>query len=46
LVIFSLEGSNGDVIEFDDSNYILNPEFLGFGIPPAQVRIENSAGDG
>ena len=46
MVIFSLEGSNGDVIEFDDSNYILNPEFLGFGIPPAQVRIENSAGDG
>jgi hypothetical protein len=46
LVEYSLEGSNGDVIEFDDSNYVLNPEIIGFGIPPALVRIENSAGDG
>ena len=46
MVEYSLEGSNGDVIEFDDSNYVLNPEIIGFGIPPALVRIENSAGDG
>lgn len=45
-VNYSLVGSNGDEIEFDYSNYVLNPGFLGFGIPPAQVRIEASAGDG
>lgn len=45
-VIYSLVGSNGDTIEFDYSNYVLNPDFTGFGIPPADVRIEPSAGDG
>lgn len=45
-VNYSLVGSNGDEIVFDESNYVLNPEFSGFGIPPAQVRIEPSAGDG
>lgn len=45
-VNYSLIGSNGDEIEFDYSNYVLNPDFLGFGIPPAEVRIEDSAGDG
>ena len=45
-VNYSLVGSNGDTIAFDYSNYVLNPDFTGFGIPPAQVRIEPSAGDG
>jgi len=45
-VNYSLVGSNGDTITFDYSNYVLNPDFTGFGIPPAQVRIEQSAGDG
>ena len=45
-VDYSLVGANGDTIAFDYSNYILNPEFMGFGIPPAQVRIDPSAGDG
>lgn len=45
-VNYSLEGSNGDVITFDNSEYVLNPDFTGFGIPTAQVRIEASAGDG
>lgn len=45
-VNYSLVGSNGDTIEFDYSNYVLNPDFMGFGIPPAEVRIEPSAGDG
>ena len=45
-VNYSLTGSNGDSIAFDYSNYILNPEFMGFGIPRAQVRIDPSAGDG
>ena len=45
-VNYSLVGSNGDTITFDYSNYVLNPEFMGFGIPPAEVRIEQSAGDG
>ena len=45
-VNYSLVGANGDTIAFDYSNYVLNPDFMGFGIPPAQVRIEPSAGDG
>lgn len=45
-VNYSLVGSNGDTIEFDYSNYVLNPDFTGFGIPTAEVRIEASAGDG
>ena len=46
MVTYSLVGANGDTIEFDYSSYVLNPDFVGFGIPPAEVRIENSAGDG
>jgi phage-related protein len=46
VITYSLIGSNGDTITFDNSNYVLNPDFVGFGIPPAQVRIEPSAGDG
>jgi hypothetical protein len=45
-VNYALIGANGDTIEFDYTNYVLNPDFLGFGVAPAQVRIENSAGDG
>lgn len=45
-VNYSLVGANGDEITLDYSSYVLNPNFVGFGIPPAQVRIENSAGDG
>lgn len=45
-VNYSLVGSNGDTITFDNSNYVLNPDFTGFGIPAAEVRIEASAGDG
>jgi len=45
-VNYSLTGANGDTITFDYQSYVLNPEFAGFGIPPAQVRIEPSAGDG
>lgn len=45
-VNYSLTGSNGDTIAFDNSEFILNQDFTGFGIPPAQVRIEASAGDG
>ena len=45
-VNYALIGANGDTIEFDYTNYVLNPDFMGFGVPPAQVRIENSAGDG
>tara|TARA_R110000822_G_scaffold86391_6_gene201431 strand:- start:352 stop:1206 length:855 start_codon:yes stop_codon:yes gene_type:complete len=45
-VNFALEGANGDTIVFDYSNYVLNPDFMGFNLPPSQVRIEESAGDG
>lgn len=43
---YSLTGSNNDTIVFDFENYVLNPDFTGFGIPPTQVRIEESAGTG
>lgn len=45
-VNYSLVGANGDTIEFGYGDFVLNPDFTGFGIPPAQVRIEPSAGDG
>jgi phage-related protein len=45
-VNYSLIGANGDTIAFDYQSYVLNPDFMGFNIPPAQVRIESSAGDG
>lgn len=45
-VNYALVGPNGDRIAFDHESYVLNPDFIGFGIPTAQVRIENSAGDG
>jgi hypothetical protein len=45
-VNYSLIGANADSITFDYDNYILNPGFMGFNIPAAEVRIENSAGDG
>lgn len=40
---YSLTGANGDVIVFDNSNYVLNPSLTGFGIPPTSVRIDDSA---
>ena len=46
MVTYSLIGSNGDVIVFDDSNYVLEVGMSGFGIAPTAVRIEDSAGDG
>jgi len=45
-VNYSLIGASGDSITFDYSSYVLNPGFMGFNIPSAEVRIENSAGDG
>lgn len=43
----SLEGANGDVIEFsNDGPFILTTGILGFGIPPVEVRIDPSAADG
>jgi len=40
---YTLTGSNGDVITFDNSTYVLNPSLVGFGIPPTAVRIDESA---
>jgi hypothetical protein len=45
-VNYALIGANNDEIVFDNQTYVLNPDFLGFGVPPAQVRIADSAGDG
>jgi hypothetical protein len=43
---YSLVGSNGDTIVFDNSNFVLNPGMAGFGVPPTEVRIAPSANDG
>lgn len=44
---YLLAGSNGDTIRFDGSDgYYLTTGFRGAGIPPTDVRITNSAGDG
>jgi hypothetical protein len=45
-ISYSLVGSNGDTIDFDDSNFVLNPGMAGFGIPATEVRIADSANDG
>ncbi len=47
-VDISLIGSNGDTIALtnDYSDFILTTGVLGFGIPPTQVRIAQSASDG
>ena len=45
-VNYSIKGGNGDTIVFDNETYVLNPGMLGFGIPPTQVRIAESATDG
>lgn len=45
-VTYTLEGANGDVITFDNETYLLTVGISGFGIPPTNVRIEESAGDG
>jgi len=45
-ISYSLVGSNGDTITFDDTNFVLNTGMAGFGIAPTQVRIAQSANDG
>lgn len=40
---YTLTGANGDTITFDNSTYVLNPNLIGFGIPPTSVRIDESA---
>jgi hypothetical protein len=47
-IAISLVGSNGDTIELTNefSDYILTTGVAGFGVPPTQVRIQESAGDG
>jgi hypothetical protein len=45
-IIFQLHGSNNDTITFDNVNYVLNPETIGFGIPATRMRIQESAGVG
>ena len=43
---YALQGSNGEVIQFDNVNYVLNPGMVGFGIAPTELRIDPSAGIG
>jgi hypothetical protein len=45
-VAYALRGSNGEVIDFDFDNYVLNQGMIGFGITPTTIRIEPSAGVG
>jgi phage-related protein len=43
---YSLVGSNGDTIVFDETNFVLNSGMTGFGIAPTEVRIAQSANEG
>jgi len=43
---YSLVGSNGDTIVFDETDFVLNSGMTGFGIAPTEVRIAQSANDG
>jgi len=45
-ITYLLVGSNGDTIVFDNSEFVLNPGMVGFGIPATEVRIAASANDG
>lgn len=45
-VTYSIEGANGDVIVFDQENYVLRSGIMGFGVPATSVRIDNTPGDG
>jgi hypothetical protein len=44
---YAIQGSNGDTISLDGlTGFYLTSGFRGVGIPPTDVRISNSAGDG
>ena len=44
---FTLKGADGDKIDFmPDSEFSLTDGLMGVGIPPTQVRIDDSASDG
>jgi hypothetical protein len=44
---YSIAGANGDTVNLDGSDgFYLTTGFRGAGIPPTDVRITNSAGDG
>lgn len=43
---YTLTGSNGSVIVFDNADYVLTPGLMGFGIPPTSVRVDESARPG
>jgi hypothetical protein len=45
-ITYSIQGSNGEVITFDDVDYVLNPGMTGFGVAPTEVRVDPSAGIG
>lgn len=45
-VTYSLEGANGDVIVFDQQEFVLANGIIGFGISATNVRIDSRAGDG
>jgi hypothetical protein len=40
---FTLTGANGDVITFDYSTFVLEPNLIGLGVPPTDVRIDQSS---
>ena len=42
----SLAGENGDTIQLDGIDYVLETGLRGFGIPAPLLRIDKSAGDG
>lgn len=40
---FTLTGANGDVITFDYSTFVLDRNLIGLGVPPTDVRIDQSS---
>ena len=45
-VSLSLVGSNGDTISLEGGDFVLTTGVAGFGIPPTEVRIAESAANG
>ena len=43
---YQLRGSNGETIQFDTDNFVLNPNIIGLGVAPTEVRVDPSAGIG
>jgi hypothetical protein len=46
VISFSLIGSNGDIIAFDNTDFVITAGLRGTGLPVSELRVTQSAGDG